>query len=136
MRFLSRWKAGHLLAAWLAYWAGLVLITLGPGIVALLRVTIPNGTKGTASANVGDGGISASVTNAGATVWSGSAHTISIALCVGVPPLLLWVAWLISRPRRIADDQLDVAAPRMLADDPATLQRPSRARQEENRMGS
>jgi hypothetical protein len=51
---LSRWKPRHLLAAWSAYWAGLVLVELGPAIVLILRVALPAGAKGSVSASFGD----------------------------------------------------------------------------------
>jgi hypothetical protein len=126
---LSRWKPRHLLAAWSAYWAGLILVKLGPVIVLILRVALPAGAKGSVAAAFGDGGLRLDVTNAGANVWTGSISVVSLALLLGGPPLLLWLAWLMARPARPLDAPLDVTAPRALSGEPFPLndrERPKR----------
>lgn len=95
---LSKWRAGHLLAAWGAYWLALGLVTLGPAFRALSRVAGPGG-QGSASANAGDAGITLSVLEKDGTVlWSGTTSLLSLVLWIAGPPLLLWVAWLLQRP--------------------------------------
>jgi hypothetical protein len=114
---MSRWKPRHLLAAWSAYWAGLVLVTLGPAAVAILRVTVPEGAKGTVSANLGDAGLELLVKSGEVTTWLGQASVASVVLWLGAPPLLLWLAWLATRPRR-RDVELDAPSGHLLSDAP------------------
>jgi hypothetical protein len=131
---LSQWKPRHLLAAWSAYWAGLVLVTLGPAAVAILRVTVPEGAKGSVSANVGDAGFQLVVKSGEATSWLGQASIASVALWLAAPPLLLWLAWLATRPRR-RDVELDTQTVRLLSDAPISLydrERPKEERVDRN----
>jgi hypothetical protein len=114
---LSRWKPRHLLAAWSAYWVGLIAVKLGPAIVSILRVTVPAGAKGDASANLGDGGLNVVIHGNGTTVWSGTASVVSIALWLAVPPLLLWLAWLIARPAPPSMKSMESSSSRMLGED-------------------
>ncbi len=109
---LERWRPKHLLAAWVAYWAGVVGVTLGSAIVSIVRVTGDAAGKGSVNAGYGDGAFNLNVVDAGTTVWSGTASMASVALWVAGPPLLLWLAWLFTRPPRpaaipgAADDRL------------------------------
>ena len=101
--FISRWRPGHLLAAWSAYWAGLAAITLTPIVLAILRATRAGGTPGLAkvSASFGDGGLGVTVSRAGHTLIERSAGLLPIALWIAVPPLALWGAWLFARSRAL-----------------------------------
>ena len=109
---LERWRPKHLLAAWVAWWAGLVGVTLGSAIVSIVRVTGDAAGKGSVNAGYGDGAFTLDVIDAGTTAWSGTASLTSVVLWVAGPPLLLWLAWLFTRPRRhaaipgAADDML------------------------------
>jgi hypothetical protein len=122
MSFLgvSQWKPRHLLAAWSAYWAGLGLVTLGPAAIAILRVTLPEGAKGSVAANVGDAGFQLAVKSGEITTWFGQASITSVALWLAAPPLLLWLAWLATRPRR-RDLALDAPSVPLLRDAPISL---------------
>ena len=93
---LSRWKATHLLGAWVVYWIALVFVKLGPGIASALRVI--NGPKDHGSINVSmnDGTFVAKVIGDGVQ-WTGSASLMSIVLWLCGPPLLLWLLWLVTR---------------------------------------
>jgi hypothetical protein len=125
---LTRWKPRHLLAAWSAYWVGLVVVTLGPAIISLLRVALPAGAKGSASASFGDGGMHLEVFREGTIAWAGSAHYVPVALWLAGPPLLLWLAWIRAHPKRELDVPLD-ASPRVLSGEPFSLydrERPKR----------
>ena len=97
---LERWRPRHLLGAWVAYWAGLVTIKLGSAIATIVRVTGDEASKGSAAAGFGDNAFTLSITEAGRTVYSGQASFASVAMWVAGPPLLLWLAWLLTRPRR------------------------------------
>ena len=95
---LSRWKHRHLLAAWVTYWVALVAVKLGGAISAVAQVSGPNG-HGSASAGFGDKGLTFTVVNGATTIWSGASSLGAAALWVAGPPLLLWVAWMLKRPR-------------------------------------
>jgi ABC-type amino acid transport system permease subunit len=96
---LSRWRHRHLLAAWVAYWAALVAITLGGAIRAVLALTLPANGHGSFSASFGDKRMVLTVVDGAATVWRGTALLSTIAVWVALPPLLLWGGWMLSRPR-------------------------------------
>lgn len=101
-RTLERWSPRDLLTAWSAYWASLVAVGLGPALVAVARVTLPNDAHGSVSAGVGDGGLNITVANGGHNVFDRSTSLGALALWIAGPPLLLWVAWLVTRPDRVS----------------------------------
>jgi hypothetical protein len=96
---LGRWRPRHLLMGWGIYWALLACFTLGSGALAVWRMTRPD-RHGSVSASFDDGLLRVSVIGDGVTAWSGSADLGTLALWIAGPPLLLWLAWLASRPRR------------------------------------
>ncbi|MEP7000890.1 MAG: hypothetical protein ABI969_10450 [bacterium] len=96
---LSRWRSRHLLTAWTVYWIALIGVTLGSAIRGILRV-LPDGAKGSVAAGFGNDGAQLTVTSAGRSVWDGSASLTAVALWVAGPPLLTWLAWLLTRPAR------------------------------------
>jgi hypothetical protein len=96
---LGRWRARHLLLAWSAYWAGLAAVTLTPALRALDRLSGP-GEHGTAGATFSDGVLTLTVASPEAPGWTGAATVGELAFWVAVPPLLLWLLWLLRRPRR------------------------------------
>jgi threonine/homoserine/homoserine lactone efflux protein len=65
-----------------------------------------------------------------ATIWSGSAQASSMVLWIAGPPLLLWLAWLATRPARRADVAPDTAPERLLSDAPVSLYDRERPREE------
>lgn len=96
MNFLRRWKAWHLLAAWIVYWVLLIGISMHSWIAAAMRaLNAPHGV----------GSISASFENAdftlkasvGADTWSRSMSFTTMALWFAGPPLLLFLVWLVTR---------------------------------------
>ena len=105
MLSLRRWRASHLLWTWAAYWLVLVTVTLGPLLRAAWRVTRPGHSHGTVSATFGDGVLRAMVTSTGegAQTWTAGTHLGPLAFWVAVPPLLLWVLWLATRPKTARD---------------------------------
>jgi hypothetical protein len=88
-----------LLIAWSAYWIALSAIALGPGLLAAWRARSPGG-RGSISVGYDAGMLNASVVVDGATTWSGTASLASTLLWIAGPPLVLWIAWLLKRPRR------------------------------------
>lgn len=98
---LETWRPRHLLAAWGAYWAGLAAVTLGPPALAIMRLRADPDTHGSVAASIDNGVANLTVAlENGASTWSGSASLLEIALWAFAPPLLLWIAWVIVRPRR------------------------------------
>lgn len=95
---LSRWRPRHLLASWLAYWAALILVALGPAIPAIWRVTRPD-AHGSINGSFGDGLLKLTVMDSGTVVWEGAVRVLIATCWLGVPPLLLWLAWVIARSR-------------------------------------
>ncbi|HJU76238.1 MAG TPA: hypothetical protein VJ717_21030 [Gemmatimonadaceae bacterium] len=114
MGLLSRWRPRHILLAWIGYWLALALVTVGRAIPAVIRATRPD-AKGGLSAGMGDGGLNFTVMEGDTTTWSGTASLLELALWVAVPPVLLWLAWLFSRPRR---DVREEKAPALAAPPP------------------
>jgi hypothetical protein len=113
-----------------------VLVTLSPAISTLWRISRP-GQHGSASAGFGDGRISATISDAGQTMWSGSISFLMLSLLVAIPPLLLWLAWLASSSRtnnadenalstRAEQRQLQAKEPRIGIVDTSTSKRRSR----------
>ena len=109
---LERWTAGTLLGTWAAYWAALLGVTIGPGLLAAWRLTRGSGPHGTIVASI-DGSevllkVNESVSATGA--WSFSTSIAAALAWIALPPLALWLVWLISRPRRDAVPVADRAA--------------------------
>jgi hypothetical protein len=93
---LSRWRSRHLLAGWLAYWAVLFAVTLGPAVAAALRVVNAPDSHGKIDVSSDGGSLVAHITGAG-VAWSGSTSLTTAALWIAGPPLLLWLVWLVTR---------------------------------------
>jgi hypothetical protein len=99
--FLDRWRPKHLAMSWAVYWLGLGAVKLGPAILTAWRLTRAADTDQNAiSFAVGNTTMNLSMTEAGRTVYSGSASLTEIALWIAVPPVLLLVAWLFRRSPR------------------------------------
>ena len=95
--FLSRWRPRHLLGAWTAYWAALAGVTLAPAARAIWNVSqLPEG-EGSVSVSYADGLITLLTSHSGLTAFGASASLLELGLWIGVPPLLLWGAWLAAR---------------------------------------
>jgi hypothetical protein len=100
---IQRWKAGTLLATWVAYWAALVGVTIGPGLLKAWQLTHAPGSHGNASASFDDGKLLFNVNDtAGVGSWSFHTSMAAAVAWIAIPPLALWVLWLVSRPRRDA----------------------------------
>ena len=132
---MSRWRPRQLLTAWAAYWATLFVVTLGSAVVTALRVAVPEGAKGSISAGFGDGGFTLKMTSAGTTVWNGSVSLTSAALWIAGPPLLIWLAWLVSRPARppVPGDRVESPDVRALGEGPMSPLDFGRVREREER---
>jgi hypothetical protein len=106
MGLLRRWRAKHLLLAWVLYWIVLVVVALRPAIAMILRaINAPKGL-GSISASVADGMATLTVLATGQT-WTGTASLTSLALWLAGPPLLLWLVWLVTRRSPAAAHERD-----------------------------
>src|SRR5688500_10583441 len=99
MLSLRRWRPGHLLASWAAYWAGLAGVTLGPLALRAYRVSqLPDG-HGTIAASFNNGLFSFTVAEQGANTFVATMPFSVAMMWVVGPPLLLWLSWLAVRSR-------------------------------------
>ena len=96
---LGRWRPRHLMFAWIAYWVALLLVALGPAIVAALPVIGDEKGHNSINASFGSAGFSLSILRGSTTVYQREASLLSIALWIAGPPLLLWLAWMWRRAR-------------------------------------
>jgi hypothetical protein len=97
---ISRWKPGHLLLSWGAYWGGLVAVKLGPTLREVYRVTqLPEG-HGSINAGFNNSVLNVSIVEDGVTTLASSAPLSTILVWVLVPPIVLWAIWLFVRVRQ------------------------------------
>lgn len=98
MLSIRRWRATHLLGAWVVYWLLLALVALGRPLLLARRIAaLPEG-RSSASASFGDGAVDARLVADGATLWHGHAAYGTVLLWLLLPPLLLWLLWAVRRP--------------------------------------
>jgi hypothetical protein len=93
------WRPRNLFYAWCAYWVALVVVKLSPAIAAGWRFSRQQQVHGDAGVSLNDGVISAHIAEAGQTAWAGSISVLSLVLLVAVPPLVLWLIWLVGASR-------------------------------------
>lgn len=98
--FLRRWRPGHLLVAWGVYWLLLLVVGLGRELLAIWRVTTGPDSHGKIAAGITNSVFQLSITGSDGTVIERSISLMSMLLWVAGPPLFLWLAWLLTRPRR------------------------------------
>ena len=93
---LRRWRARHLLAAWIVYWVALVVVFLRSALGAATRALAAPEGHGSIGASVDNGNFLLKVTTDGQT-WTGSTSLTAMALWFAGPPLLLFLVWLATR---------------------------------------
>lgn len=64
------------------------------------------GEHGSANGSVTDGIISFNIIEAGQPVWAGTISVLHLTLLVALPPLALWVAWLLITSRTNNADEI------------------------------
>jgi len=96
---MRRWRARHLLTAWITYWVLLAAVALGPAVRAHFRILARPHGKENVTASFDSDILRLTVADAASTVWTGAVPFLSAVLWVAVPPLLLWLLWLALRPR-------------------------------------
>jgi hypothetical protein len=100
MRFSPRrWRPRHLLLAWLAYWVGLILVTLRPAIAAILRMSRDPNSHGSASAGFTNDILNVTVAQSGSPIYTGSVSLLTLVLLAAGPPLIIWLMWLVAASR-------------------------------------
>lgn len=98
LRPLSEWRPRHLFGAWVGYWIVALLIGIAPALPMLWRLA-NSGVHGKVIGAAGDGVVSLTIAT-GTQLWARTLSFGALTLLVVVPPLLLWLAWVIARPRR------------------------------------
>lgn len=128
MKFsLRQWGAGQLLLTWAAYWVALGVATLTPAIALIARIS-GTGAHGNASVGFDDGLLKVTITSTGVPSWTGAIQFSSLIFLVFGPPLLLWIAWAVSRPRRdVGVSDAPAPALRDAPYDATAIERPSAA---------
>ena len=95
-----RWGAPELLAAWVAYWLLLAAAAFARPVLIMYRIRgLPEGSSN-AQVSLGDQGFVAHIVSQGRTLIDQRASGTAVLLWLVVPPLLIFVAWLVMRPRR------------------------------------
>lgn len=93
---LRRWRAKHLLVAWIVYWIALLVVALHSALGSVVRALAGPRGEGSISASVENGRSILKVTAAGET-WTGSTSLTTLALWFAGPPLVLFLVWLATR---------------------------------------
>lgn len=97
---IKRWGVGTLIGAWAGYWVALGAVTLAPFAKWVWDISRIPGEHGSASLSAGDAGVTLTALKDGVTVYTGVAPLTEVALWIAVPPLALWLLWLVLRPSR------------------------------------
>ena len=93
---LRRWRARHLLVAWIVYWIVLLVVTLRSALgMAARAVAGPDG-HGSIGASVENSNFILKVVADGQT-WTGTTSLTTMALWFAGPPLVLFLVWLATR---------------------------------------
>lgn len=101
---MRRWRPGHLLASWAAYWVGLAGATIGPAVPSIWRAThLPEG-HGSISAGFENSTLTFTVIEEGVKTLLATASLGTVLAWVVAPPLALWVIWLAVRERPAGSD--------------------------------
>ena len=103
---LRRWRAKHLLAAWIVYWVALIVVSLHSALAAIARALAAPRSTASIGASVENGNLVLKVTTSG-EIWTGTTSLTAMALWFAGPPLLLFLLWLATRRAPVADPQRD-----------------------------
>ena len=94
-----RFRVRNLLLGWAAYWLALIIVGLSPAIIAIYRVAGAAPGHGHANAGITDGGLHATIVQDGVTTYNGAISLTTVALLLALPPLVMWVVFLIANAR-------------------------------------
>lgn len=107
---LRRWRPIHLLGSWVVYWIALATVALTPAVGAVRRLASSPENRGTVDFGYDDGQLHLKVVESGETLYTGHASLLTTTLLIAGPPLLLWLVWLLTRPKRGAAEAAERAA--------------------------
>ena len=94
-----RWRASHLLGAWAAYWVVLLATWLARPALAAWRIKDAPPNAAQANVTFGDQGFVARIVLQGRTLVDLHASLGAVVFWLTVPPLVLFVVWLLAGPR-------------------------------------
>jgi hypothetical protein len=97
---LRDWQPRQLLTAWIVYWIGLVVVGIGSALPIMWRMTRPD-AKGSANVSFGDAGFLATISEGAKVTWQASVSLTTLSFLVAIPPLVLWLLWLMSQRGRL-----------------------------------
>ena len=87
--------------SWIIYWICLLIVGLGPAIAATSSATRgPDDQKSSVNVSFGDGGFAIKVVKSGLQTYAASIHLLTAALWIAVPPLAIWLLWVVTSGRR------------------------------------
>jgi len=99
---LRRWRAKHLLLAWIVYWVVLLVVSLRQALGVVMRGLTAPGSHGSVGASFENGNFILKVTT-DAQTWTGTTSFATIALWFAGPPLVLFLLWLVTRRAPMAE---------------------------------
>ena len=99
---LRRWRAKHLLIAWIVYWVVLILVSLRSALGVVARGLTAPGSHGSVGASFENSNFILKVTT-DAQTWTATTSFATIALWFAGPPLLLFLVWLATRRAPVAE---------------------------------
>jgi len=99
---LRRWRAKHLLIAWIVYWVALIVISLRSALAAAARAVSGPPGHGSIGASVENSNFILKVTTDG-QIWTSTTSLTAMALWLAGPPLLLFLLWLATRRAPVAE---------------------------------
>ena len=88
----DRWRRRLFLLGCAGYWTILVVVLLGPPIIAGWRVTRPDAGHGVINGSLDGTMIHVTMSSTHTAPWSGSIGLGALALWILGPPLVLWLA--------------------------------------------
>ena len=94
-----RFRVRNLLLGWAAYWLALIIVGLSPAFIAIRRVASAPPGHGNANAGISDGSLHATIVQDGVTTYNGAVSLTTVALLIALPPLVMWVVFLIANAR-------------------------------------
>ena len=108
MNFLRRWKAKHLLLAWIVYWVALMAVGLHSALGIALRALTAASGHGTIGASVDNNNFVLKVTTDSQS-YVGTTSLMTALIWFAGPPLLLFLLWLVTRraPAAARDPERD-----------------------------
>ena len=99
---LRRWRAKHLLIAWIVYWVVLLAVSLRTALGLVARGLMAPGTHGSVGASFENNDFILKVTT-GTQTWTSTTSLTSMVLWFAGPPLVLFLVWLVTRRSPVAE---------------------------------